>query len=94
MEPSLHVADHVAVSGRRWEVRKFSDAAIQSAIDGALSGLPPDKTVAVVAYADGSGASLAVVGRIGDLWSVTAAVAKPFGGRLTAAAEIRFTFPP
>ena len=69
-------------------LKKFSDANIQSAIDYALSKLPPDRTVAVVAHADLEGASLTAVGKIGEHWSISGHVSKPWKGPLEAKAEV------
>lgn len=69
-------------------VKKFTDAKIQAAIDHALSVLPPDRTVAVVAHADLNGVSLTAVGKIGEHWSVSGHVSKPWQGPLSAEAEV------
>lgn len=69
-------------------IRKFSDARIQAAIDHALSVLPADKSVAVVAHADLDGASLTAVGKIGGHWSISGSVSKPWHGPLSAEAEV------
>jgi hypothetical protein len=69
-------------------VRKFSDAAIQRAIDRALEVLPADRTVAVVAHADLAGVSLTAVGKIGEHWSLSGSVSKPWHGPLSAEAEV------
>lgn len=74
------------------EVRKFADANVQAAVDRALAAVPAGKSGAVVAYANLQGASLAVMARIGDHWSVVAAAYKPFGGALAAEAETRWTW--
>lgn len=69
-------------------VRRFSDAQLQAAVDRALAVLPPDKTVAVVAHVDLSGASLTAVGKIGEHWSLSGSVSKPWHGPLSAEAEV------
>jgi len=69
-------------------VRKFSDANLQAAIDHALSVLPADKTVAVVAHADLNGASITAVAKMGDHWSLSGSVSKPWRGALSAEAEV------
>lgn len=69
-------------------LKKFTNSNIQAAIDNALSKLPPDRTVAVVAHADLEGASLTAVGKIGDHWSVSGHVSKPWKWPLVAEAEV------
>jgi hypothetical protein len=69
-------------------VRQFSDAKLQAAIDHALSVLPPDRTLAIVAHVDLQGASLTAVGKVGDHWSLSGSVSKPWSGPLTAQAEV------
>ncbi len=69
-------------------VRKFSDAKLQAAIDHALSVLPADQTIALVAHADLQGATLTAVGKIGDHWSLSGSVSKPWHGPLSAEAEV------
>ena len=69
-------------------LKKFSDAHVQAAIDRALAVLPPDRTVAIVAHADLEGASITAIGKIGDHWSVSGHVSKPWKGELRAEAEV------
>jgi hypothetical protein len=69
-------------------VRKFGDSAIQAAIDRALAALPADRSIAIVAHADLNGASLTAVGKIGEHWSVSGSVSKPWNGPLSAEAEV------
>jgi hypothetical protein len=69
-------------------IRQFSDAKIQAAIDHALSVLPPDRSVAIVAHADLNGATLTAVGKIGNHWSLSGSVSKPWNGSLSAEAEV------
>jgi hypothetical protein len=65
-------------------VRVFDVASINKHIDASLTALEPDKRVACVAYADGEGVKVALVGRIdasipGELkWTVMAT--KPYAG--------------
>lgn len=72
-------------------IRRFDDAKIQAAIDNALAGLPADRKCAVVAHATMTGASLSLVVRLGDKWSVAAGAFKPYSGPMTAEADIRWS---
>lgn len=71
-------------------IRRFDDAKIQAAIDNALAGLPDGRRCAVVAHATMTGASLSLVVKLGDKWSVAAGAYKPYAGALTAEAEVRW----
>lgn len=76
-------------------IRKFSDLSIQAHIDQALAELPPDTRGAVVAYADNTGAKLAILGKAevgpGNLaWTVVAA--KPYDGPVEASAAVRYSW--
>ena len=73
-------------------VRRFTDENIQRAIDSATSRLEGSKTGAVVAHADGDGVSLSVVGKLGGHWSVAAAAYKPYNGKLSAEAEVVYSW--
>lgn len=73
-------------------IRKFADSGIQGAIDKALAGLPDGHTGAVVAYANTKGASLAVVAKLGEHWSVVGVLDKPVNGQLSAEAAVRFAW--
>ena len=72
-------------------IRRFDDANIQNAIDKALMELPADRKVAVVAHADLKGASLSLVTRLGNDWSIAAACYKPYTGPLSAEAVVRWS---
>lgn len=73
------------------EIRKFSDASIQGAIDRAIAALPPDATGTVVAHANTHGASLSVLAKLpGGHWSIVAAAYKPYDGPMEAGAAVRF----
>jgi hypothetical protein len=72
-------------------IRRFDDAKIQSAIDNALAGLPADRKCAVVAHATMTGASLSLVVKLGDQWSVAAGAFKPYAGPMTAEADVRWS---
>lgn len=73
-------------------IQVFSDAKIQEAVDRALSSVPDGKTGAVVAYVNTEGASLAVVAKLGDHWSVVGALEKDYTKPLSAEAEVRFAW--
>jgi len=73
-------------------LRKFSDVALQGAIDRALAAVPADKKGAVVAHADGDSVTLSVVGRIGNDWTIVAAGYRNWDGKLGAEAEVRYTW--
>lgn len=70
------------------KLRKFADPVIQSQIDGVIDRMTG--TVAVVAHADGAGASLSIVGKVGTHVTVIAGAYKPWGGKLGAEAQIVF----
>jgi hypothetical protein len=71
--------------------RAFSQDSLQAAVDKALGEVPSDKTLAVVAYADLSGARLAALVRLGGGWSFVGTLEKPYSGTLNAAAELRWS---
>jgi hypothetical protein len=71
-------------------IRKFADAGIQASIDKALEHLKPGTHGAVIAYSNGDGANLAVVGRRGEHWSVVGVLDKPWKGKLNGEAAVRF----
>ncbi len=73
-------------------VRRFTDETIQRAIDSATSRLSGDTRGASVAHVDGNGASLSIVGKVGDHWSVAAAAYKPYHGKLSAEAEVVYSW--
>lgn len=74
------------------EIRVFSDSALQSQIDKVLATLPDDAKGAVVTHADFSGASVSVVGKVGDHWTVVAAGYRKWTGEMNAAADIRYAW--
>lgn len=69
-------------------VNRFSDGQLQAAIDRALAALPADKRGSLVAHVDTTGATLTVVERLGAHWSIKAGAIYPFGGKLSAEAEV------
>lgn len=81
-------------------IRRFADDGIQEVISRALATLPPEKTGAVVLYANGSETRLAVMGRKrlqrergGELrWTVV--TDRPHsGGPLDIEAAVAFDWP-
>ena len=74
-----------------YKVRVFADEGLQAAIDRAVARSDA-KHGAVVAHADGSGASLSIVAKKGDHWTVTAAAFKPYNGKLTYGAEVVYSW--
>ncbi len=82
--------DRLAIEGD--VIRRFSDAKLSAAIDAALLEVPEGKTGAVIAFADLDKARLAVVGKIGEAWSVVGVLEREWKGELRAEAAVRFTF--
>lgn len=72
-------------------LRKFSNAKIQAAIDDALSHVSKDKPVAVVAHATLEGVKLSAAARIGDDWTIMAAAFKDWDGNMGAEAKVVWT---
>ena len=66
----------------------FADNKLQAAIDSALEKVPADKKFAIVAHADLDGATITVVGRVDDHWTIEASCVKPWNGSLSAEADI------
>ena len=66
----------------------FSDANLQRAIDAAAASIPEGHSSAVVAHADLDGASLTVIARVADHWTIQAAAIKPWNGPLSAEADV------
>jgi hypothetical protein len=78
---------------QRLEVRRFADSNLQAAIDRALAAVPADQSGAVVAHADGTGASLSVFARLpGNHWSIAAAAFRSWEGDLKGEVDVRFTW--
>lgn len=73
------------------KVRVFADEGLQASIDRAIARSNA-KHGAVVAHVDGDGASLSVVGKLGDHWSVAAAAYKPYRGKLAYGAQVVFSW--
>lgn len=66
----------------------FSDSNLQRAIDSAVQKIPQGQDSAIIAHADLDGASLSVVVRANDHWTIKAACIKPWKGPLSAEAEV------
>ena len=73
-------------------VRKFSDENLQAAIDRAVERAGSKHGAVVAHIDDGKNVSLSVVGRVGDHWTVTAAAFKPWHGKLSAEAEVVYSW--
>jgi predicted alpha/beta hydrolase family esterase len=69
-------------------VKRFDDPALQAAIERAMAQLSADKRGAFVAHADGSGASVSAVERIGSHVSIEGALLYPWRGKLEGEAEL------
>jgi hypothetical protein len=74
------------------ELRRFDSAAINAAIEKALTEVPAGKSGAVVAFADNGGAGLAVAARLGEGWSFVGKLERPWNGALEAEAQLRWTW--
>ena len=74
------------------EIRVFSNEKLQAQIDKAVASLPENAAGAVVLHGDLSGASLSVVGKVGDNWTVVAAGYRKWSGELAGEAEVRYTW--
>lgn len=69
--------------------KPFSDFSLQKAIDRAVSNLPADKTVAVVAHVDSEeGASLSMVLKVGDEWKLSGTLVKRYDEPFKWGAEV------
>jgi len=76
------------------DIQLFDSASINAAIDKQMASLPPDKTVAAIAYVDRDGANVAIVGRISKLpgdasWTVLGT--RKWSGDWTASAALRWS---
>lgn len=69
-------------------VKKFSDAKIQDAIDGALASMLPESSYALVAHADGEGFSVSAIKRFGTHLSVEGAAILPYHGKIEGEAQL------
>ncbi len=77
-------------------IRRFDDPHLQAAIDRAVAALPAGRRVVVVGHASvpgqpDAGASMSLLVRLGDTFSVAAAAYKPYAGKLEGEAEILWT---
>lgn len=73
------------------EIRVFSDANLQKQVEKALAFMPADHRVGVVAHADLNGASLSIIGKIGNNFTVLASGYRSWDGELKAEAELRYS---
>jgi len=76
------------------DVQMFDADAVNKAIDKQMAMLPPNKTVAAIAYVDRDGANVAIVGRISKLpgdasWTVLGT--RKWSGDWQASAAFRWS---
>lgn len=71
-------------------VGKFSNTAIQAAVDAAFAALPPDHENAVVAVvrADGQSASLGIAARLNGGWSIEAGLDATYQGAISGSVTV------
>ncbi len=69
-------------------IRRFDNGGLQRAIDRAIKAKAADHKVAAVAHADMEGASVSLLVKLGDAWSISAGAYKPWNGSLTAEAQV------
>jgi hypothetical protein len=81
--------DPLAIDSRG-PIRRFTDANVQATVDKALESVPKDRKGAIVATVTTRGARMAVMGRLGDHWSVVGVLEKPFKGPLVGEAAVAF----
>jgi len=91
-EPSPTVSGEGPAAPQLVSIRMFADSKLQESIDRALATLAPGSHGAVVAYATTTGANLAVVGKLGQRWSVVGVLSKPYDGKLEGEAAVRFSW--
>lgn len=70
----------------------FSDSRIQAAIDEAAAKIPAKDNSAIVAHVDGDGASLSLIVRKGDHWTIEGACVKPWHGPLEYGADVIYSW--
>ncbi len=73
------------------DLRVFDSAAINEAIDRQMVALPEGKRVAAIAYVDREGASVAIVGRLGQNASWTVLGTRTWSGDWNASAALRWS---
>lgn len=77
--------------GNQTPIRRFADSQLQESIDRAVSGLG-DKHGTVIAHADGDGASLTVVAKMGEHWSIVAPCYRSWDGKLEGEVAVRYAW--
>ena len=70
----------------------FNDAAIDRAVDEALSKVPVGHTNAIIAHVDLNGAQLAIVVKANDTWQFKGYADRKWTGELGAGAEVIASF--
>lgn len=76
------------------DVQRFDVAKVNNAIDKAMQSLPPNKTVAAIAYVDRFGANVAIVGKLPKIpgsaeWTILAT--RRWAGYWEASASVRWS---
>ena len=74
------------------EIRPFNISKIMKEVEEAISSLPEGAKGAVLGYADGEQAGLAVMARLSKGWSFVGRIDKPYSGKLEAHASIRLVW--
>jgi len=73
------------------DIRKFTDARIQAAVEDALQFVDADTPVAAVAHATTEGVKLSLAYRAGKDWTIMAAAYKDWHGDMGAEAKVVWT---
>lgn len=73
-------------------IRKFYDPKIQLAVLRAVRDIPEGKKGVIVAVADGDGARLTALARLGGHWSVAMVGNRDWSGKLEGQAAVVFSF--
>jgi hypothetical protein len=71
-------------------IYRFTESGLQSAIDKAIAGIPPDKQVAVIGFADTKGIGSAAVVRLNNEWSLMGVMDYKWGQTLEFQAAVRW----
>lgn len=72
-------------------IRAFPLKSLQDSVNSVLAQIPPDKHVAVIAYANTGGAKLGVFARMPAGFSFMGTLDKPWSGQLRAEAVLAWT---
>ena len=76
------------------EIRQHRNIISQAAIESAVEKLPPEKSGAIVLYADADSNRMrfGVVARVGDQWTFTGNLDRDWRGPWSARGEVRFSW--